>query len=96
MCLKKYYRPPEAMPKFLPFLDLAKIFILNKCFMCLKKYYRPPEAMPKVLPFLDLAKVTFWTKGFVLEETIKPLGVAGGYVQFYRMDVCDLENSMAK
>ena len=50
--------------------------------MCLKKYYRPPEAMPKFLPFLDLAKVTFWTKGFVLEETIKPLGVAGGYVQF--------------
>ena len=60
--------------------------------MCLKKYYRLPEAMPKFLPFLDLAKVTFWTKGFVLEKTIKPLGVAGGYVQFYRMDVCDLEH----
>ena len=52
--------------------------------------------MPKFLLFLDLAKVTFWTKGFVLEETIKPLGVAGGYVQFYRIDVCDVENSMAK
>ena len=48
--------------------------------------------MPKFLPFLDLAKVTFWAKGFVLEKTIKPLGVAGGYVQFYRMDVCDLEH----
>ena len=64
--------------------------------MCLKKYYRPPEAMPKFLLFLDSAKVTFWTKGFVLEETIKLLGVAGGYVQFYRIDVCDVENSMAK
>ena len=26
------------------------------------------------------------------KKTIKPLGVAGGYVQFYRMDVCDLEH----
>ena len=65
-------------------------------FYVLKKVLQAAGGYAQILPFLDLAKVTFWTKGFVLEETIKPLGVAGGYVQFYRMDVYDLENSMAK
>ena len=62
----------------------------------LKKVLQAAGGYAQSFAILDLAKVTFWTKGFVLEETIKLLGVAGGYVQFYRMDVCDVENSMAK
>ena len=72
MCLKKYYKPPEAMPKFLPFLDLAKVTFWTKGFVLEKTINSLgwPEAMCIFIP-QELGKNVFYRMNvFELENSM--------------------------